>query len=60
MNIEVLSTSEGEVYASVGDLLLLLKDAKEHPEKYNEEMVTRLAEEILGKREVKPAIEKPF
>jgi len=51
--------NSGEVYADVTDLIAMLKDALEHPEKYDEEVVTRLAEEAMGKKK-EPTMERPF
>ena len=62
IQIEVLnSPATDEAYASVGDLLLLLKDAKESPlKKYNEKILTQICEEVLGKRAPGKEMERPF
>ncbi len=46
-------------YANVDDLLALLKDAKEHPEQYDQKAIIRLCEELMGKKH-EPMVEKPF
>ncbi len=47
-----------QTFANVEDLLALFKDVKAHPEQYNEASVTRLAEEVLGKKPI--TTERPF
>ena len=49
-----------QTFANVEDLFALFKDAKEHPEKYDKEVITRLAEEVTGKKQIEPTIERPF
>ncbi len=49
-----------QTFARVEDLLALFGDAKEHPENYDEQAITRLAEELTGKRKAEPTIERPF
>ncbi len=45
-----------QTFANVEDLLAMFKDAKEHPENYDEKTITRLAEEVMGKQQM----ERPF
>ena len=49
-----------QTFARVEDLLVLLEDAKDHPKKYDEQVITRLAEELMGKKKIEPIMERPF
>lgn len=51
--------NSGEVFADIDDVIALLRDAREHPEKYDEATITRLAEEAMEKKR-EPTIERPF
>jgi len=48
-----------QTFANIDDLLILLKDAKKHPESYDKKIIIRVAEELLGKKP-EPQIERPF
>jgi hypothetical protein len=61
MNIGTIrDPNSGEVFADIDDLIALFKDAREHPDKYDEIVITRLAEEATGKKKVEAPIERPF
>ena len=51
--------NSGEVFADIDDLIAFFKDAREHPDKYDQAAITRLAEEAMGKKK-EPTMERPF
>lgn len=61
MNIGTLrDPNTGETYADVYDLIELFKDIRNHPEKYDQDLVISLIGQIFKKIPIEPKVEIPF